>query len=234
MPQFVTSPPDHARAELKFFLSYREAALLRERFRGVMRPDPHADADGCYTVTSLYFDTPNDRSRYGNDASARCRKKYRIRVYDHADSFIALECKHKCGDRGWKDVIPLTKEEYTSLLKGDPTPLLAHPEEAAQRAYADLRVYLYRPRAIVEYKREVFLHPIEQVRITFDTEIRGCDSAGDILSPPPLTPTLPADLVLLEVKYHRFLPAFVHDLLPTDIMPATPNSKYGRTRALTL
>ncbi len=234
MSHLITSPPDHARAELKYFLSYREAALLRERLRGVMRPDPHAGPDGRYIVTSLYLDTPTDRSRNGNDGSVRCRKKYRIRVYDHSSDFISLECKQKCGDRGWKDVIPLTEAEYRALLAGDPTPLRAHPDEAAQRAYADMRVHLYRPRAIVEYKREVFLHPIEQVRITFDTEVRGCDRAGDVLAPPTLSSLLPADTVLLEVKFHRFLPAFVHDLLPTDIMPATPNSKYGRARTLIL
>ncbi len=232
MSPLVTTPPEHARAELKYFISPAEAARLRERLRGIMRPDPHADKNGCYLVTSLYFDTPMDRSLRGNDESARCRKKYRIRVYERSDAFIALECKQKCGDRGWKDVIPLTKSEYESLLRGDPAPLLHHPDEAAQRAYADLRVHLYRPRAVVEYKREVFLHPIEHVRITFDTNIRGCDRAGDILSPPALSPILPADAVLLEVKYHRFLPTFIHDLLPTEVMPATPNSKYGRTRAL--
>ncbi len=232
MSHLVITPPHHARAELKYFLSPAEAADLRERFRGVMRPDPHAKPDGTYIITSLYFDTPTDRSRRGNNGSARCRKKYRIRVYDHSDAFIALECKQKCGDRGWKDVVPLSHAEYDSLLRGDPTPLRDRPEEAAQRAYADMRVHLYRPRAIVEYKREVFLHPIEQVRITFDTLLRGCDRPGDVFSPPPLTPIAPADTVLLEVKYHRFLPTFVHDLLPTDIMPATPNSKYGRTRDL--
>ncbi len=232
MSTLVTSPPPNARAELKYFLTYSEAAALRDRLRGVMYADPHTDATNRYTVTSLYFDTPGDRSRRGNDSSARCRKKYRIRVYNHSSDFITLECKQKCDTRGWKDVIVLSRAEYTALAAGDPTPLRLHREEEAQRAYMDLRCDLYRPRAIVEYEREVFIHPIEHVRITFDTNIRGCDRAGDVLSPPPLHALTPEDRVLMEVKYHRFLPDFIRDLLPTDIMPATPNSKYMRAREL--
>ncbi len=233
-PAFITAPPPRARTELKYFISYAEAAALRNRLLCVMHPDKHADEFRHYTVTSLYFDTPDNRSQLGSEAGARCRKKYRIRVYNHSPSFIALECKQKCGNRGWKDVVSLSGEEYRSLLAGDPSPLAARREPAAQQAYIDMRTLLYRPAAVVEYEREVFLHPIEDIRITYDTHIRGCDRPGDILSPPPLSHLIPPDRVLLEVKYHRFLPAFIHDLLPTEVMASTPNCKYTHARALEL
>ena len=82
------------------------------------------------------------------------------------------------------------------------------------------------------YERETFVHPIERVRITLDTNLRGSDTVRDLFATAPLRSLLPRDAVLLEVKYDRFLPAFIADLLPRDCMPATANCKYVRSRTL--
>lgn len=220
------------RIEQKYFLSPGEAAALRARLDPILGRDPHSDARRHYTIASLYFDDREEHSLVGSLLGVNARKKYRIRAYNGSDDFISVECKRKDGRISRKTSFAITRADYDRLVAGDPTPLLGYENELARQLYCDIRTAGYRPRSLVVYERETFIHPIERVRVTLDTDLRGSDTARDLFVHPPLRPLLPRDVVLLEVKYNRFLPEFVADLLPRDCMPATANCKYVRSRTL--
>jgi hypothetical protein len=220
------------RVEHKYYISLSEAAALGERLDAVMKRDPHSDAGRGYLISSVYFDTPDGRSYLGSMLGAEKRKKIRLRAYNHKDDYICLEYKEKSGSLSRKRQLRVTRADADALLASDPTPLLSYEGEVAQQFYYDMHTNLYRPTTLVEYHRRVFLCPISDVRITFDTNLRGSNSAFDLFHPMPLRPILAPDVVLLEVKYNHFLPAFIAALLPRDCMPATSNSKFARARAL--
>ena len=102
----------------------------------------------------------------------------------------------------------------------------------ALQLYHDLSVNGYRPSTVVEYTREIFIHPISRVRITLDTHICGYHATKELFTHHALLSTMAEDLVLLEVKYSHFLPAFIATLLPRNCMTSIANSKFLRARTL--
>ena len=220
------------RVERKYFLSQSAALALRSRLDPVMHRDPHSDARRHYSIASVYLDDRDDHALLSSLLGLQRRKKYRVRAYNGSDDFLSVECKRKEGSLSWKTSFRISRTEYDALLSGDPAPLLSHDCDLARELYCDMRVNGYRFRSIVAYDREVYVHPIERVRITFDTNLRGAVGRCDLFSPGHLFPILAPDVILLEVKYRHFLPDFIADLLPRDAMPATANCKYARARAI--
>ncbi len=228
------------RIEHKFYISLAEAAALRARISPMLQKDPHSDARGRYLITSIYFDTPLSQSLRGSEAGLEKRKKIRIRTYNHDPAYIRIEYKEKNGKLSRKRGLRITEEECRRILAGDPSPLLAYvgdtpiPEGKSQVAlqlYHDLAHEGYRPATFVEYEREIYTHPISRVRITLDTQMRGGAATGGLFPTGPLASIFPEDMVLLEVKYSHFLPAFIGALLPVDTAPVA-NSKFLRANAL--
>lgn len=232
MQRLFEAPSGNYRTEQKYYLSLAEAAALRGRLETVMRRDPHSDAQRRYLITSVYFDTPGNRSYLGSLAGVEKRKKLRIRAYNHQDDYISLEYKEKDGNLSRKRQLRITPEDCRALLGGDPAPLLRYESDLAHSFYYDMRTNLYRPKTLVEYTRETYIHPLCNVRVTLDTNLCGSAVSLDLFSPRGLTPILARDVVLLEVKYCHFLPSFIADLLPRDCMPAVSNCKFARARAI--
>ena len=229
---------DNHRIEHKFYISLAEAAALRARLAPILQTDPNSDEKGRYLITSIYFDTPAQRSLHSSEAGVGLRKKIRIRAYNHSATYIRIEYKERHGRLSRKRGFRVTEEDCHRILGGDPTPLLSYAEDADQskrevalQLYHDIAVEGYRPASFVEYEREIYTHPISRVRITLDTQIRGGANRGELFPSSPLPSIFPQDMVLLEVKYSHFLPAFIAALLPVDCTPAVANSKFLRSHA---
>ena len=67
---------------------------LRSRLSAVMGLDPHAP-DGRYVISSLYFDTPDNRALREKLNGVSSREKFRLRYYNGDTSLILLEKKLK-------------------------------------------------------------------------------------------------------------------------------------------
>ena len=90
---------------------------------------------------------------------------------------------------------------------------------------------LLRPKTIVDYTREAYIHDVGNVRITFDKRIRTGITSIDALN--PLLPTvegLDSNLIILEVKFDEFLPEFISDVLQNNYSRSTSVSKYAVCR----
>ena len=83
------------RHELKYKIYFSEYLAIRQRLRSVMRPDPHAGADGTYQIRSIYFDNVYDKALREKVDGIQKREKFRIRYYNDRFSFITLEKKIK-------------------------------------------------------------------------------------------------------------------------------------------
>ncbi len=220
------------RHELKYYVSHAEAAALTDRLIKVLPFDRYSLEGGKYLISSVYFDTPYDRSLHAVTDGLLMRKKYRIRAYNHSDSFISLERKSKRGPLCRKESLRIDRDTYDDIMYNGGKKLPELHEPLADEFYNMLKFEGYIPKTIVEYTRRAFVSPISNVRITLDSFIKGSSCGTDMFYDcPTLVYTVPPCYVVLEVKYDRFLPDFIRNLLPNEASMQTSVSKYvyGRT-----
>ena len=204
------------RHELKYYINYRDYVLLRSMLRSLMSVDAYAGGDGAYHIRSLYFDDVYDSALAEKIAGSDMRSKYRIRVYNFSDDVIKFEEKIKRGEFIAKKSILLSRDEYERIIAGDYDFLRGRDEPFAQELYLQFKQNMLRPRVLVDYVREAYVAPIENVRITFDKNLRGGLVLADIFDPDaPTMPMYDSGMMVLEVKFNRYLPETIKSVLNT-------------------
>ena len=214
------------RHELKYLLNLPEAALLGMRLSALMERDPNVGETGEYMIRSLYFDDYANSAYEEKDMGVFARKKYRIRVYNCQDRVIHLERKTKRDQYIFKESATLTRAQTDELLEGRYGFLEKSSSPLLQEFYYECTTRIMRPRVMVDYDREPFIMDEGNVRITFDRHVRG-STAFDLFDPQLATmEVVPANKLILEVKYTEFLPKPVQRLLPLRSSEWTAASKY--------
>ena len=216
-----------ARHELKYFINPAEVEVLRNRLRPVLNLDSHCIGGRPYVIRSLYFDDIAESAFVDKQAGVMDRDKYRIRIYKYSDREIFLERKRKLGDLIQKSSVQITRRLCDQILDGDPTGLQRASNPLLQDVYVQMRTRLLRPRVIVDYAREAYLHPAEDTRITFDLQLRSGLFSRDLFNP-HLPTVCPHDrnVEILEVKFNNYLPDYVADLLHGIEAERSAVSKY--------
>jgi hypothetical protein len=217
------------RHELKYIITEGEHAVMATRLKLTLKQDYYASLNGGeYFIRSLYFDDPFDSALEEKMSGVDARDKYRIRIYNLSDAVIKLERKHKQGSYIKKDSVSLTREECDAIARGDARCLLTKEEPFARQMYGIFRSQQLRPKVLVDYTREPYVFPYEDVRITFDKNIRTAMRFTDLFN--PNLPTYPVwDLsgcMILEVKFNASLPLYVQELIQVDAAQHTAASKY--------
>lgn len=219
------------RRELKFRLDAAQVPALRRRLSAFLLPDAHGGEEG-YLVRSLYFDTLSDTDFQDKVDGCDCRRKIRLRIYGE-NGPIKLELKEKNGGFQRKRSLPVTREEACALMAGNWDILRRRQEPTAHALYRMLLLGCYRPKCIVQYRRVALYTPENDIRITFDSDLRASESNLDLFDlSAPLYPVEPPGLVTLEVKYDGFLFSNVKLALGTQIGSPISNSKYCRARSI--
>lgn len=216
-----------ARHELKYYINDGELEVLRARLQPVLDMDPHCVNGEPYIIRSLYFDDINDSAYYDKVAGTMHRDKYRIRIYKSWEKDIFLERKRKMGDLIQKSSVQISKRLCEQLMAGDPRGLQNSSSPLLQDVYVQMRLNLLRPAVIVDYKREVYLHPVEDVRITFDLDVRSGLHSTDLFNKEiPTVPVHDRNVQILEVKFNNYLPSHIKGLLDGIECERSAVSKY--------
>jgi len=211
------------RNELKFFMNSQTSAVLKRRFLTVMQPDSHSG--GIYTVNNLYLDDYYNTCYNAKIHNSFIRDKYRVRYYNDDLSFIRFENKHKEGDLSYKTSVTMTEDEYNNMALGKMDFVLLSDHPLWQKVAALHRLRCFRPAAAFSYKREAYVYKPGDVRVTFDSNIR-----LDSLTPEPYSGAPPGAGGMLEVKFTRFLPAIIKEMLDGLPLIQTAMSKYCYAR----
>ena len=202
------------RHELKFFISPLQYQVLSRTLKATLNPDPNGDENNQYHIRSLYFDTAYDSALYDKINGTANRDKYRIRIYNFSDQMIRLECKSKFRDLISKRSVRITRDLAEQLISADPTGLESTASGLVSDTFREMRTILLHPVVIVDYLREAYLHPAEEVRITFDMQLRSGLNSVDMFNPYlPTVPPFDHDEIILEVKYNQVLPPYIASLL---------------------
>ena len=204
------------RHELKYFINERQYFVLSGVLDAILSRDPNGDEYNEYHIRSLYFDTAFNSALSDKLNGVQNRDKYRIRIYNFSDRVIKLECKTKVGTLISKRSLTIPKLLCEQLMAGDPAGLETTRSGLLNDMYREMTVNLLRPVVIVDYVREAYLHPAEEVRITFDKQLRTGLWSRDLFNPDlPTIPPFDNGEIILEVKYNQFLPPYIRDLLNT-------------------
>ena len=224
MPTIRNIPLRH---ELKYHITPAELTVLRGVLAPVMQLDPNGNENNEYHIRSLYFDTINDDALEEKIAGVGNRKKYRIRIYNFSDIVIKLECKSKYGDLISKQSVSIPRELAEQLIAGDPDGLQRMRHPLFHDVYREMRTRLLRPAVIVDYVREAYIHQAEEVRITFDKQVRTGLYSVDMFNPQiPTYPVFDDPVEILEVKFDEFLPSYLQSILSGITAQRSAVSKY--------
>ena len=217
-----------ARHELKYLINPGELEVLRRRLRPMLHLDPHCRGpESSYGIRSLYLDDIANTAYFDKQAGVLHRDKYRIRIYNNSDEIIFLERKRKDGDLIQKSSVRISRTLAERIIAGNCAGLERIEAPLLQELYREMRLHLLRPRVIVEYAREAYVHPAENVRITFDLHVRSGLFSRDLFDPAlPTVPALPDGRAVLEVKFDRALPPFISTLLHGISAERSAVSKY--------
>ncbi|MGI5848539.1 MAG: polyphosphate polymerase domain-containing protein [Christensenellales bacterium] len=216
------------RHELKYYINYRDYILLKNALKSLISLDAHAGSDNTYLIRSLYFDDVYESALIDKIAGSDVRSKYRIRIYNLSDDVIKFEKKMKLGQYITKKSIALSRDEYDRIIAGDTAFLLSRKEELASEIYLKIKNNLLKPRVVVDYRREAYVSPFENVRITFDMDLKSGLLLTDIFDPyMPVMPMYDSGLMVLEIKFDRYLPEYIRCILSNlDTATRSAISKY--------
>lgn len=217
------------RHEYKHRVNALDIMLLRSRLSAIAGHDSHCNEDGAYLIRSLYFDNYMDKALREKLDGVNKREKFRIRYYENDTSFIRLEKKSKINGLCSKAQARITRDECQRIIDGDIEFLLYSESELLREFYAKVSSELLRPKCIVAYRRECFIYPPGNVRVTLDMDISGSNNVQEFLNPDLKFLHLYRDSVL-EVKWDEFLPEIIRDAVQLKTRRSAAFSKYAAVR----
>ena len=214
------------RHEQKFWISNYQYHRLRSAFRGILYIDKHCYEEGDYNIRSLYFDSHQGEAAFDKLSGLSVRRKFRMRIYNRSSDVITMEIKNRFQDRISKQTCALQLDQALELIEGE-LPRLQDQNPVLMQLYHEMNQKLIKPTVLVEYDREAYVHPMGNVRITFDKNLRSGGSRIDIFHPSPCSISVHSfEQMILEVKFDDFLPMTIRKILSQQLIGPQTISKY--------
>ncbi|MBU0660606.1 polyphosphate polymerase domain-containing protein [Patescibacteria group bacterium] len=223
---------DIKRFEYKYFISKQDYVVLKDRISAIMTMDKYASIDGDYSVRSVYFDTLNNTAYYDKLDGVSKREKIRIRIYNGKSDVVKLEVKKKEGAIVRKISSTITVSLAQKIIDVGVVSLNNNEKKMiAPEIMYILERNIHKPVVIVEYMREAFLFDINNVRITFDKEVRKKEYCRDFFEKNlQLEHITDIPFIILEVKFNTYLPTYISRLLTFNNNHRLAISKYCASR----
>ncbi len=202
------------RHEHKFLIEYDTYARIRGALKQCMALDNNSVEGLGYHIRSLYFDDMFESSLHEKLSGIVNRKKYRVRIYNYSQDTIKLEIKRKFNDYTNKVATTIQRDEFERIYNADVSDLAYTDDSVKMSYYLEIRNNLLRPKVIVDYYREAFVLPYNEIRVTFDTQLSAVKPRMDIFSDRIHSVALPPCYsLIMEVKYNNFLPSHIKNIL---------------------
>lgn len=219
------------RHELKFFISEHEYLVLSRRLKEILSSDPYDKTGKGYFIRSLYFDTLENKAFWQKQFGVAERKKFRLRIYALDAKEVKFEIKHKLNEQVFKETALISRKDALEVQKGNYEVLLNYKNKVLNRIYYEFKKEQYYPVVIVDYLREPYLLPFNNLRITFDRFLKSNDSCFNIFKKGLFMRSfLKPGLVVLEIKYDGFIPAWLKKVLQITNFERSSIGKYFNSR----
>jgi hypothetical protein len=225
------------RFELKYVITLRQAERFKSGLRAYLVPDAYGNDNGRYTLTNLYYDSPDFHFYREKLDGVRVRRKLRIRRYETDALFsdetpVFVEIKQRVDRVTQKRRAILPYAEALHLCNDRQIPDHT-PEEKAivEEIFAFVWQYNLRPASLVRYTRQAFVGTEYDIglRVTFDTALAFQSYPLHLHERPSGLPMLPANLVVMEIKVNERIPAWLTEMIAAHNLQMVRVSKYCRS-----
>lgn len=220
------------RFEFKYLLDEEVSRAIKSDIKHFLTLDPYVREKEGYWVNTIYLDNQHFACYWEKTDGLFFRKKLRFRVYGKKkDSAIFLELKRKEGDIILKDRSVVARKQFSGVFESSLAYLLKKKKGAElefMRECAALKWQMnLEPVLLITYFRQAFISPYQDLRLTFDTQIRGAklrdfsfnqdsDQERDILD----------KLSVFELKFTGSLPYWLYHIIRKYNLEKEPFSKY--------
>ena len=202
------------RHEQKYLLTFDNYMRIKIAIKQCMALDANSVEGKGYHIRSLYFDDMYESALNEKLSGIVNRKKYRVRIYNFSNERIKLEIKRKFNDYTNKIATTISREEYEKIYYSDVSEFAFSDDRVKKSYYLEIRNNLLCPKVIVDYYREAYILPYNEIRVTFDTQLSALKPCLNIFSETIHSSALPEKYAfILEVKYNSFLPTHIKSIL---------------------
>jgi SPX domain protein involved in polyphosphate accumulation len=225
------------RFELKYLIGLQQAERFKHDLSAFLIPDENGNKNGHYTLTSLYYDSPNLRCYREKESGIKVRRKLRIRLYESNlvltdESPVFVEIKQRVDRVTQKRRAILPYGEALRLCNDRQMPrYLPEDKEVIEEIYVFLWQYNLRPVIIVRYDRQAFISEKYDLglRVTFDTAISFQPHQLHLHEKSAGLPLLPANRVVMEIKINERMPYWLAEMIAAHNLQMVQVSKYCRS-----
>ncbi len=211
------------RIEKKYLLTYSQYQAMKRGMAPYVKPDAYSN----YTICNVYFDTEDYQLIRTSLEKPVYKEKLRVRSYGvpgNRDT-VFVELKKKYDGVVYKRRITLEAQEAARYLAGGKLPSesqISHEIDWFMKSYHPV------PKAFIGYDREAYAgRENPELRVTFDTNLRGRNTDVDLRAGDYGQLILPEDTVLMELKIPGSAPMWLARLLSENQIFAASFSKYG-------
>lgn len=212
------------RYEFKYLMDFRQMQAVLAAMAPHMVPDEYSHS----SIRNLYLDTPDYRLIRRSLEKPIYKEKLRVRSYGQAGEHepVFVELKKKYFSVVYKRRISIPQDEAMACIDGRQP---WHDSQIGRELAYTMDFYQsLRPAVFLSYERDSFRGvEDEELRVTFDTEIRFRREELTLDSDTWGTPILPPGQVLMELKVVGGLPLWMAHVLSQQGIFKTSFSKYG-------
>lgn len=227
------------RYENKYRVDQRTWELLQSQLLDRMEPDTYNQNGRTYSISNLYYDTPDSHLIRTSLQKPVYKEKLRLRAYGvpGLETQVYLEIKKKCQG--------IVNKRRSALILSDAYDFVASGQLPAERPYQNRQVlreitYLLqqhelRPSLYLAYDRLAFFdRENRDLRISYDTNIRSRRTDLHLESGDHGAQLLAPGEGLIEIKVAGNMPFWLARLLSDLEIRPTSFSKYGTEYQLQL
>ena len=159
---------------------------------------------------NTYFDDIYNSAYYDKIDGINEREKFRIRIYNDDDNFIRLEKKEKRFGLTFKTQTTISKQEYEDIINDNYNDITNIKNELLKELLIKKKLNNLKPSVIVEYDRYALNGMVEDLRITFDENIKTQRFHTNLLKNTSLNfAVLNKDEIVLEIKFNDYIPQHI-------------------------
>lgn len=223
------------RFELKYILDLKTATHLKTDILQYALHDPHSNPDGKYTISSLYYDSPDFRFYREKLDGIRVRRKLRIRWYATPeglkdDTVVFLEIKQRVDRVTQKRRMPIKyKDALLFCNEGIIPEYDPQDAELVEEVDSMLKSYMLKPTVITTYDRRAYVgtHYDMGFRLTFDNNIYyNASRNGGLYTDVKDGFIIPPNFVIMEIKTNERVPYWVTEIVAGHNLQLVRVSKY--------
>ncbi len=211
------------RVEKKYLLTYAQYCAMKAGMKAHVKPDAYSN----YTICNVYYDTDDFQLIRTSLEKPMYKEKLRVRSYGVVgdDGRVFVELKKKYDGVVYKRRITLGAAEAAGWLNEGGT---CADSQIRREIDWFMRSYNPSPKAFIGYDREAYAgidNP--DLRVTFDTNLRGRDYDVDLRAGDHGSLIIPQNRILMELKIPGSAPMWLARLLSSQNIYSTSFSKYG-------